>query len=242
MSTETPGAAAVATLQVSEIFGPTWQGEGPTGGFVASFIRLAQCNLACTWCDTPYTWDWHRFDQSQEVQHLTLADIREALSRHIPLRRIVITGGEPLIQAKKLLPLLFWTGEQNILVELETNGTLYPTQDVRTRVHGFNVSPKLCHSGNAADHRLIWPALKLWVDTPNAIFKFVCQHPDDLTEVDQIVQTVGIAPKRVWIMPEGVTAGAVLLNMRRLAPPTLDRGFNLSSRLQTFLWGEARGH
>ena len=45
-------------LAVSEIFGPTHQGEGPSTGRLCGFVRLARCNLSCLWCDTPYTWDW----------------------------------------------------------------------------------------------------------------------------------------------------------------------------------------
>ena len=46
------------SLTVSEIFGPTFQGEGPFTGRAAVFLRLGRCNLDCKWCDTPYTWDW----------------------------------------------------------------------------------------------------------------------------------------------------------------------------------------
>ena len=44
-------------LEVSEIFGLTIQGEGPSVGRRAVFLRLRRCNLACDWCDTRYTWD-----------------------------------------------------------------------------------------------------------------------------------------------------------------------------------------
>ena len=49
-------------LVVAEVFGPTFQGEGPSTGQRAGFVRLGRCNLDCSWCDTPYTWDWERFD------------------------------------------------------------------------------------------------------------------------------------------------------------------------------------
>ena len=43
------------TLVVAEVFGPTVQGEGPSAGRRASFIRLGGCNLHCDWCDTKFT-------------------------------------------------------------------------------------------------------------------------------------------------------------------------------------------
>ena len=48
-------------MQVNEIF-KSIQGEGPNFGKPAIFLRTAQCNLKCTWCDTKYTWDWKNYD------------------------------------------------------------------------------------------------------------------------------------------------------------------------------------
>lgn len=47
-------------LYVSEIFGPTFSGEGPLMGRHSAFLRLAGCNLHCSWCDTKYTWNFER--------------------------------------------------------------------------------------------------------------------------------------------------------------------------------------
>ena len=59
-------------LVVAEIFGPTWQGEGPSAGQVAAFVRLGLCNLTCAWCDTAYTWDRSRFDLRAELRRMRL--------------------------------------------------------------------------------------------------------------------------------------------------------------------------
>jgi len=53
MSTKT-----LPLIRINEIFGPTFQGEGQTIGKLSEFVRVSGCNLTCSWCDTPYTWDW----------------------------------------------------------------------------------------------------------------------------------------------------------------------------------------
>ena len=80
------------------------QGEGITAGAPSVFLRLATCNLSCTWCDTKYTWDWERYDFKQEVVSLSSTEVEgRVVSFDCP--RLVITGGEPLLQQKELAPL-----------------------------------------------------------------------------------------------------------------------------------------
>jgi len=73
------------------------QGEGPTNGTPAVFLRLAQCNLACSWCDTKYTWDWQHFSYDKEVVSLDAREVEERILE-LGCRHLVITGGEPLLQ------------------------------------------------------------------------------------------------------------------------------------------------
>jgi 7-carboxy-7-deazaguanine synthase len=54
-------------LLVSEVFGPTLQGEGPHTGQAAAYIRLGGCNLRCRWCGTAFTWDQNRHDLAREL-------------------------------------------------------------------------------------------------------------------------------------------------------------------------------
>src|ERR1700734_1669236 len=88
-------------LAVSELFGPPLQGEGPSAGRLASFIRLSGCPLRCQWCDTPWTWDWTRFNRRAEQRRIATADVLP-WARGQPPRLIVTPGGEPLLQARQL--------------------------------------------------------------------------------------------------------------------------------------------
>jgi 7-cyano-7-deazaguanosine (preQ0) biosynthesis protein QueE len=226
------------TLVVSEVFGPTWQGEGPSLGRRAGFVRLGRCNLACTFCDTPYTWRWSDHDPAVELRTATVEDIlTELLVMDVPL--VVVTGGEPLLQQSHLPPLLRPLRERGIEIEIETAGTLAPSADVVELVTRFNVSPKLANSGNEADRRLRPEVLRAFEASGRATFKFVAVDAFDLEEIREIVEDNALTD--VWVMPEGTDADTIVTRSRALIEPVLDRGWNLTTRLHVLLWGDRRG-
>jgi organic radical activating enzyme len=230
------------TLSVSEVFGPTIQGEGPTCGRPASFIRLGGCNLTCTWCDTSYTWDARRHDLRQELRRRPVgALLDEALSHSTPI--VVITGGEPLLHQPqpawgRLLAGLSAAGRQ---VEVETNGTIAPSGLTGRLATRFNVSPKLTHAGGRADRRIRPGALRALHATGKAVFKFVCGEPADLREAEEAARQAGIPPDLVWIMPEGTDPAVLIARMKALAGPATEAGYNLTTRMHILLWGDERG-
>lgn len=226
-------------LLVSEVFGPTLQGEGPSAGRSAVFVRLGMCNLACSWCDTAFTWDATRFSLRDELRRVPVGDVAaDVLARPAPL--VVVTGGEPLLQASELAPLLRTLRSAGRRVEFETAGTVRP-RGLERLVDRFVVSPKLANSGQAEDRRLKWPVLSEFAGLPATRFKFVVAAAGDLAEVDRVVARLGLTPRQVWVMPEGVTADAVTAGMRALAADVTARGWSLSGRLHVSLWGDARG-
>jgi 7-carboxy-7-deazaguanine synthase len=182
---------------VSEVFGPTLQGEGPSAGQVAAFVRLGRCNLACAWCDTPYTWDWDRHDPAQELTTMPVNDVLARLDA-MRVRLLVVTGGEPLLQQRHLPPLLEAAKARGWAVELETAGTLAPSAAVDL-VDRFNVSPKLANSGMAVERRYKPDVLRVFQASGRAVFKFVVTGPAELDEVEAMVTECGLDP--VWVMP-----------------------------------------
>lgn len=227
-------------LFVSELFGSV-QGEGPHTGQPAAFLRLMGCNLACSWCDTAYTWDHRKFKLAEERRALTVSQVFTLLfDLHLP--RLVVTGGEPLLQSPALGPLLYRIGRETPMqVEVETNGTLPPPSTWMFMVSQWNVSPKLPHSGN--DPKKAWndPLLRTWAQIAAAVFKFVCKTPEDVALVAKATTALGITPDRVWIMPEGVTAPVQVHRTRRLVPAAMTYDFNFSPRLQILAFGDERG-
>lgn len=225
-------------LVVAEVFGPTFQGEGPSSGRRAAFVRLGRCNLDCSWCDTPFTWDWDRFDPATELRTMSVPDVLGQLDAMTP-EIVVITGGEPLLQQRRLVPLLEACAARGWPVEIETNGTIVPQRAVLDLVHQWNVSPKLANSGVPLDKRVRPDALAALVASGRAVFKFVAANETDLDEVAEVVAAHTLRP--VWIMPEGTDPTVVLERARALAQPVLDRGWNLTGRLHVLLWGDERG-
>lgn len=227
-------------LLVAEMFGPTLQGEGPSCGQQALFVRLSRCNLSCPSCDTPYTWDWSRFDIVAETRRLTISEIlRWALSH--PTRLVVITGGEPLLQQNLLVSLITALAVAGRRVEVETNGTISPTPVLTEVVHRFNVSPKLSSfAGHVNAGRRINPeTLRALTATGRAVFKFVATSIADLDEIAELQHRFDLQP--VWVMAEGTDSGRLLAAMRDLADEVVGRGWNLSPRLHVLLWGDTRG-
>src|SRR5690349_13827437 len=105
---------ATITPGEPEIFAAL-QGEGPSAGRPSLFVRLSRCNLACVWCDTAYTWRFtgdnrpHRdgIAYDRDANQLTLAE-DEVAARILAFagQRLVVTGGEPLLQGAALARLL----------------------------------------------------------------------------------------------------------------------------------------
>jgi len=216
------------------------QGEGASAGTPTVFLRLAFCNLKCTWCDTKYTWDWQTYDYEKEVVSLPLDELEaKILSYGCP--HLVITGGEPLMQQKALAPLALALHKRGFYIEVETNGTLAPSPQMVEAVAQWNVSPKLANSGNVSYRREVPKALKAFRDLDCAYFKLVIVEPADVDEAHALVDRYAIPPQRVILMPEGTSVQAIQSRMPWVAQACADNGFRFSTRLHILLWGDKRG-
>lgn len=230
------------TLVVNEIFGPTIQGEGVSVGRNAVFLRLGTCNLTCDWCDTKYTWDWKHFDPGVELHRMSFGDIYDKIEELGPKSLLIITGGEPLLQQKKLVQFVGQFTSTGREVEIETNGTIPPHIGFSKTHVRFNVSPKLQHSGNRRDKRIVHTALTDLVNRHNSTFKFVCQSPQHISEVElDFVEPYKIPAKRVYVMPLGTNTEDLEIHTRDVIDLVLSRGWNLTPRMHVQLWGDRRG-
>jgi len=103
-----------SSMQITEIY-KSLQGESTYAGLPCVFVRLTGCNLRCSWCDSEYTFHGGR--------KMTAEEVWKEVRRLSPSGGLVeITGGEPMLQERELLPLMSQLLEAGYRVLLETSG------------------------------------------------------------------------------------------------------------------------
>ena len=232
-SPATAGAAAPAgapgpALRVAEIF-RSLQGEGPSAGTPAHFLRLQGCDVGCRWCDTRYTWD------PAAGRELSLAGALAALRASGEAPLLVVTGGEPLEHpgVDRLLAAAVGLWPR---VEVETSGVAPPCLRHERLFHVW--SPKL--PGVTGRWEETWAHAARFLGDPNTWVKLVVAEGDD-EAVTRLVREHALPRERVMLMPEGMTDAAVRSRALALAELCQREGLRLSPRLHVWLWGAKRG-
>ncbi len=124
-------------IRISEIFGPTIQGEGALIGKPTVFVRTGGCDYRCVWCDTPHAVDSKFRDQWKPMTAEEIfAKVRE-LSGGRPLM-VSLSGGNPAIQ--DLWPLIDLGKSKGYTFALETQGSI--AQDWFAALDVLTLSPK----------------------------------------------------------------------------------------------------
>ena len=228
----------MSTMQVNEIF-KSIQGEGPNFGKPAIFLRTAQCNLKCTWCDTKYTWDWENYDFQKEVNEMTIDEIKGAIL-DLEINHLVITGGEPLLQQDDLADLLSFL-KPNFYVEIETNCTILPNKMLTDLVDQWNVSPKTENSGNPLELYENNECYYFFANQENCFFKYVVENEADIPEIKKFVTKYKIPEKRVQLMTQASTKEEIRIREKSISELAKSNNFLFSPRLHVAMWGSQRG-
>ncbi len=100
-------------LRICEIY-RTILGESSLSGYPFVIVRTSGCNLRCSWCDTEYAF--------YEGEEMPLGEIFDRINS-FNTRRVLLTGGEPLIQ-KDSTELLNMLAEKKFITAVETNGSI----------------------------------------------------------------------------------------------------------------------
>ncbi|MFG0327147.1 MAG: 7-carboxy-7-deazaguanine synthase QueE [Phycisphaerales bacterium JB037] len=242
-----PPESTSDTLPISESF-LSIQGEGRLTGVPSWFVRLAGCNLRCTWCDTPYA-SWAPESSPRSIASL----IEEA--RATGVRHAVVTGGEPMI-FERTRDLCARLRDAGFHITIETAGTV----DLDACCDLLSLSPKLANSTPRGDprdptgawaarhesRRLNHAALQGLIDrargTGAAVqVKFVVASPADLAEIDTLLEPLsGWSPDDIMLMPEGVSIPEPA-SVGWVVEECLRRGWRYCHRLHIELFGDTRG-
>ena len=237
-------------LAVSEVF-YSIQGEGKTTGVPSVFVRLGGCNLMCggmgtqfdgelhngaTWrCDTIEVW---MKAQSKEYHEILPEDCVKALKNGA---HMIITGGEPLMQSAGVEGFIEWCQTQlnpSIFVEIETNGTIIPSEKLKSLVGLFNCSPKLSNSGNDKSIRINALALNE-LNELNTQFKFVITTEEDFEEM---VQDFGFLKKdKIVLMPSGENQELLAQSKPIVVELAKKHYLNFTTRLHIDIWNKKTG-
>ena len=216
------------TLRIAELF-HSLQGEGPSAGTPAHFLRLQGCDVGCRWCDTRYTWE------ASGGRELTLAAAFGELHAMGCAPLLVVTGGEPL-QHAGVRELLAAAAGQWARVEVETSGVAPPPL-THERI-AYMWSPKL--PGVTERWADTWAhAAAFTADARTWVKLVVAEGAEE--DALRLVRDAALPRERVLLMPEGLTDAVLRERALALAEVCKREGLRLSPRLHVWLWGARRG-
>lgn len=210
-------------MKVNEIFFSI-QGESTYAGLPCAFVRLAGCNLRCSYCDTT-----HAYDEGDEK---TLDVVVEALTAY-PTKLVEVTGGEPLLQPETPA-LLTALADRGKSVLIETNGSV-SLEGIDPRVTA--IMDVKC-PGSGMSGRVMWENIGLL--QPRDEVKFVLTDRTDYEWALEVIEKYRLSekhkvhlspafgvlePKRLasWILEDGLDA-RLQLQLHKYIWPDIERG------------------
>lgn len=170
-------------------------GEGPTAGELAAFIRFGGCNLACAWCDTAYS-----IDRSVMGEQLSKEEIYSFV-KETGARNVTVTGGEPLIQEGIEDLICHLAEDKELMVHIETNGSV--------PIYGFRRLTPLANVSFIVDYKLPGSGMEGSMDLGNFelisskdVCKFVIGSREDMERAMEIIARYDLEKKcLVYLSP-----------------------------------------
>jgi 7-carboxy-7-deazaguanine synthase len=176
-------------MKISEIF-YSIEGEGIEIGRPEIFIRLAECNLRCKWCDTKYA-----LTNGKEME---IEGILQEVKKY-PCRSVSITGGEPLLQKKELLRLIKRLKELAYWIQINTNGTIFD-KEIFSLVDLITMDCK-CPSSGMKSKLLVLRKTKNLFGSKSQ-FKFIISNEEDYRYAKRIALVLLKGKMNIVFQPE----------------------------------------
>lgn len=234
-------------------FSGTVQGEGKLNGIPSLFVRLAGCNLHCTWkmsdgrlvaCDTAYA-----SFELKNTSKIPVEKIHRILrANRDNIQHIVITGGEPLLQATPLIRLCSKLKEDEFHLTIETNATLYD-EELARYIDLFSLSPKLASSVNDSSgrERIRADYIQSYIDHCRKFekdfqLKFVYSAENDVAEIKSLLSSLhGWKNEDILLMPLGADVETLRINTQKTLAHCIRNGWRFCDRLHISLFGTKDG-
>lgn len=229
----------------------TIEGEGEYVGTPSVFMRLSMCNLTCkgfasadspNGCDSFISWS---FKNRMSFDEILDSFAKDGFYYRLKEGAIwKITGGEPLIQQKKLLELVdkyIFTFKHVPRIDFETNATIIPDYQWVHWGATFTTSPKMSNNGDPIEKRYKPEVLK-WHVKHNSGFKFVINSEDDYWEMVRMYidpEDIKVPKNRIWLMPCCGSREEHVQKAEMVADLCKRYGYKFSPRLQLVIWDRA---
>jgi len=229
-------------ITISEIFGPTIQGEGALIGTPTVFVRTAGCDFRCSWCDT-----LHAVDKSYKKSWLDMSTQQvfneiEKLSKGRPLL-ITLSGGNPATQ--DLSELILLGKAKGYQFSIETQGSI--SADWFSQLDSITFSPKPPSSKMRFDQIRFDNSILAAKDTPKYL-KIVVADKNDLDWVGKIHAQYPLIP--LYVQPcnfelDSIPRPEILSqNTKQLIEDIIERKWydiRVLPQLHVYLWGNEKG-
>jgi 7-carboxy-7-deazaguanine synthase len=172
-------------MELSEIF-YSLQGESSYAGLPCVFVRLAGCNLRCTYCDTKYAYE------PEFV--LSIDEILKEVEKYHPVKLIEITGGEPLLQTDSVeLMKLLINKKYDVLLETNNSISLKDVPQEVIKIVDFKTpSSGMCNS-------ILWDNIKYFSDHDE--LKFVIADRQDFDWSIGIIKKYKLQNQNILFSP-----------------------------------------
>ena len=233
-------------LRISEIFGPTIQGEGAVIGVPTVFVRAGGCDYRCSWCDSLHAVDQaHRHEWKPMTPDEVLAQIRTLSGNH-PLT-VSLSGGNPAIQ--DFAPLIRLGRDEGYTFVMETQGSV--ARDWFADLATLILSPKPPSSGEVVD----WAAFDACIagaGKADTVLKIVIFDEADYLWAQEVAGRYPHLP--LYLQPgnhtppgpggEDIDMPGIMTRYEWLIERTLaDRWFTprILPQLHVLVWGNKRG-
>jgi 7-carboxy-7-deazaguanine synthase len=235
-------------IRISEIFGPTVQGEGALIGKPTVFVRTGGCDFRCSWCDTLYAvLPEYRHDWALMSAQDILAEVAR-LTGGQPIL-VTLSGGNPAIQP--LGPLIAAGRGQGYSFAMETQGSVFAPWFAG--LDWLVLSPKPPSSGMATDWAILDRCVEAQASGPRIVLKVVVFDEADYAYARQVASRYRATPLILQVgnhtPPDAEGRGSVdppglHARFRWLVERvTSDRWFAVTvlPQLHVLVWGNERG-